>query len=324
MCIKRGLFLFATTILLPFNCFCWGFYAHQKISYYAVFLLPPEMMVFYKPHIQFLSEHSGDPDKRRYVLEEEGVRHFIDIDHYGPYPYDSLPRHWSDAVARYGEDTLNQHGIAPWWLVLMQYRLTEAFKEKDALRILKLSNDLAHYMADIHVPLHVSSNHNGQLTGQQGVHGFWESRIPELFVEHGWNFFTGKASYVPYPSQLIWQRVLESAQAADTVLLADRELTATFPGDQKFAHEERNGVIVRQYSSVFAKAYNKKLNGMVERRMRQSIHAIASLWLTAWVDAGQPDLHGLTGKEFGEKDVKEFEELNRAWKINSSKGGQRD
>lgn len=324
MCIKRGLFLFATTVLLTANCFCWGFYAHQKINYYAVFLLPPEMLVFYKHHIQFLSDHSGDPDKRRYVLKEEGARHFIDIDRYGPYPFDSLPRRWDEAVARYGEDTLQRYGVVPWWLMAMQYRLTEAFKERDALRILKLSNDLAHYIADAHVPLHVSSNHNGQLTGQRGVHSFWESRIPELLAERGWNFFTGKATYISNPSSLIWQRVLESARAADTVLLAERELSASFRSDRKFAYEERNGSIVRQYSSAFTKAYNDKLNGMVERRMRQSIHAIASLWLTAWVDAGQPNLHSLTGKEFGEEDVKEFEELNRAWKINSSKGGQRD
>jgi hypothetical protein len=324
MCIKRGLFLFITTILFSTDCFCWGFYAHQKINYHAVFLLPPEMLVFYKRHLQFLSDHSGDPDKRRYVVEEEGARHFIDIDHYGPYPFDSLPRRWSEAVACYGEDTLNRYGIAPWWLIATQYRLIEAFKEKDARRILKLSNDLAHYMADVHVPLHVSSNHNGQLTGQQGVHSFWETRLPELLADREWNFFTAKAAYVANPAQLIWERVLESARAADTVLHCERELSASFPPDRKFAFEERNGVIVRQYSSAFAVAYNNKLDGMAERRMRQSMHAIASLWLTAWVDAGQPDLRPLAGKEFGEEDVKEFEALNRAWKINSSKGGQRD
>lgn len=282
------------------------------------------MIVFYKRHLSYLSDHSGDPDKRRYVLEEEGARHFIDIDYYGPYHFDSLPRRWSEAVARYGEDTLESHGIAPWWLIATYYRLTEAFKEKDVRRILRLSNDLAHYVADIHVPLHVSSNHNGQLTGQQGVHSFWESRIPELLAEREWNFFTGKANYVPNPAQLIWERVLESARAADTVLHCERELTASFPQDRKFAYEGRNGLVVRQYSSAFALAFNQQLNGMVERRMRQSIQAIASLWFTAWVDAGQPDLRSLTGKDFGEEDRKEFEELNRAWKRYCDQGGQRE
>ena len=62
--------------------FCWGFYAHQRINYFAVFLLPPEMMVLYKPNISFLAEHAVDPDKRRYAVPDEGPRHYIDIDKY--------------------------------------------------------------------------------------------------------------------------------------------------------------------------------------------------------------------------------------------------
>ena len=101
---------------------CWGFYAHQKINYYAVFLLPPEMVVLFKPNIVFLSEHAIDPDKRRYALPDEGPRHYIDIDHYGTYPYASLPRKWNDAVAKFGEDSLKQHGIVPWHVQTMLHR----------------------------------------------------------------------------------------------------------------------------------------------------------------------------------------------------------
>ena len=87
------------------------------------------------------------------------------------------------AVARYGEDSLQRYGIVPWWTLLMHRRLTGAFKERDGAQILKLSAEIGHYLADLHVPLHASSNHNGQLTGQAGIHGFWESRIPELLAE---------------------------------------------------------------------------------------------------------------------------------------------
>jgi hypothetical protein len=163
--------------------YCWGFYAHQKINYYAVFLLPPEMMVLFKPNIVFLSEHAIDPDKRRYALPEEGPRHYIDIDHYGTYPYTSLPRKWTDAVAKFGEDSLKQHGIVPWHVQTMLRRLTDAFKEKNYSQIMKCSAEIGHYISDAHVPLHASSNHNGQFTNQKGIHGFWESRVPELLAE---------------------------------------------------------------------------------------------------------------------------------------------
>ncbi|MBL7748195.1 MAG: zinc dependent phospholipase C family protein [Chitinophagaceae bacterium] len=304
--------------------FCWGFYAHKKINYYAVFLLPPEMMVLYKPHIDFLAEHAVDPDKRRYAVPEEGPRHYIDIDKYGKYPYDSLPRKWNDAVAKYSEDSLLQHGIVPWWLQTMLYRLTEAFKEKNQAKILKLSAEIGHYIADSHVPLHACSNHNGQYTDQKGIHGFWESRIPELLAEKEWDFFIGKAEYISQPADYIWKRVLESAVAADTVLLFEKKLSQQFPGDQKYSFEERNGVVIRQYSAAFTRSYDAMMKGMVERRMRQSIFSVASVWYTAWVNAGQPDLTKLSNKEFSVEELKEFESLNNSWKNAGIKGREHE
>ena len=311
-------------LLLSQHVYCWGFYAHKKINYYAVFLLPPEMMVLYKPNIDFIAEHAVDPDKRRYAVPEEGPRHYIDIDHYGKYPYDSLPRKWNDAVARYSEDSLNAYGIVPWWLQTMLYRLTDAFKEKNQVKILKYSAEIGHYIADSHVPLHANSNHNGQFTDQKGIHGFWESRIPELLAEKEWDFFIGKAEYIKNPADFIWKRVLESAAAADTVLKYEKELTKNFPSDQKFSFEDRNGITIRQYSSAFSKKYNEQLNGMIERRMRQSIFAVASFWYTAWVNAGQPDLKNLINKEFSAEDLKEFESLNNSWKNSGIKGREHE
>lgn len=311
--MKRWGFVLLFCLLRQY-CFCWGFYAHKKINYYAVFLLPPEMMVLYKPQIDFLTEHAVDPDKRRYALPVEGSRHYIDIDHYGAYPYDSLPRKWADAVAKFSEDSLRAYGIVPWWLQTMLGRLTNAFKDKDQSKILKYSAEIGHYIADSHVPLHANTNHNGQYTGQTGIHGFWESRIPELLAEKEWDFFIGKAEFIRSPADFIWKRVLESGAAADSVLKFERELTNKFPADQKYAFEERNGIITRQYSSAFSKAYDKLLKGMIERRMRQSIYAVASFWYTAWVNAGQPDLKHLGNRNFSAEDLEEFETLNNAWK----------
>jgi hypothetical protein len=272
------------------------------------------MMTLYKPNIHFLSEHAVDPDKRRYAIPEEGPRHYIDIDHYGKYPYNSLPHKWEDAVKKFSEDSLKRYGIVPWWIQTMLFRLTNAFKAKDQIKILKLSAEIGHYISDAHVPLHACSNHNGQLTGQHGIHGFWESRIPELLAEKEWDFYIGKASYISNPLQFTWKRVLESAAAADTVLTFEKQLSATFPSERKFSFEDRNGILVRQYSSAYAIEYNRILNDMVERRMRQSIYAVASFWYTAWVNAGQPNLKNLSNKTFTDTDLKEFENLNANWR----------
>ena len=278
------------------------------------------MMVLYKPNIEYLTEHAVDPDKRRYMIAQEGPRHFIDIDNYAQIAFDSIPRTWKLALNKYSEDSLLSNGIVPWWIQTMLYRLTRAFEDKDKVKILKLSAEIGHYLADAHVPLHASSNHNGQKTGQQGIHGFWESRIPELLADKEFDFLIGKAEYISNPVKFIWSRIHESAKAADSVLQIEKELTRAFPSSAKFSFEERNGVIVRQYSSGFTIAYHNKLNGMVERRMRQSIFAIASFWYTAWVNAGQPDLKKLAGKELSPEDIKEFDELNNAWKKGAIKG----
>ena len=309
----KKLLLITVSVLCSLPLFPWGFYAHRQINYYAVFMLPPDMLVLYKPNIQFLSDHAVDPDKRRYAVAAEGARHYIDIDHYGIYPFDSLPRLWTKAVDKYGKDTLQAYGIVPWHIQTMLGRLTAAFKEKDQVKILKLSADIGHYIADSHVPLHVCSNHNGQLTNQQGIHAFWESRIPELLAATSWDFLLGKATYIDNPLAFTWKRVLESAAASDSVLHTESSLTAQFSSDRKYSFEQRNGQFLRQYSTAFCHAYDQQLNNMIERRMQQSIVAVASFWYTAWVNAGQPDLKQLLNKDFSEEDRREFDELNKAW-----------
>lgn len=314
-------FLFSACLLLTAqSCFCWGFYGHRKINYYAVFLLPPEMLIFYKKHIDFISEHAVDPDKRRYALAAEGPRHFIDMDHYGSYPFPSLPHQWNEAVKKFTEDSLVQHGIVPWWIQTMLHRLTEAFKEKNELKIVRLSAEIGHYIGDAHVPLHTSSNHNGQLSNQRGIHGFWESRIPELLMEKEWDLLIGKAEYIKDPLSFTWKRILESAAAADSVLKLEQQLSRRFATDQKFAFEERNGILVRQYATAYTLQYNQLLHNMVERRMRQSIFAVASFWFTAWINAGQPDLKQLTNISLSKEEIIEMEALNRQWKEGVIKG----
>ena len=288
--------------------------AHRLINHHAVFLLPPSMIGFYKRHISYLSEHATDPDKRRYAIKEEAPRHYIDMDKYGQ---SRPPENWNEAMFRYGEDSLLQHGILPWWIEKMRWRLIRAFREKDGHAIVKLSADIGHYISDGHVPLHACSNHNGQFTGQQGIHGFWESRIPEKFAEAEFDFIIGQAAYLRNPSAFIWKRILQSAAASDTVLHIEKELSKEMAADLKYAYENRNGKVIRQYSSVYTAAYHRRLNGMVERRMRHSIDAVASFWYTAWVDAGQPEIGDIPLKEPSSAEKAELDQLDLIWKQNA-------
>lgn len=302
---------FTTLILLAFltvnKAESWGFFAHKQINRLATFTLPPEMFGFYKQNIEFITEHAVDPDKRRYAVVDEAPRHFIDLDRYGDNPVDNIPHKWEDAIKKYPEDTLKAHGIVPWHIDVMVKRLTRAFRDLNLDQILRYSSDLGHYVGDAHVPLHTTKNYNGQLTNQKGIHGFWESRLPELFSSN-YDFFLGKARYIDDPLEYAWETVRASFAAKDSVLLFEAELNNRFDADRKYSFENRGAALMRVYSEDYSQDYHKMLSGMVERRMRSAIIGTGSLWFTAWVNAGQPDLSKILSKKPSEELLKEIAE----------------
>ena len=351
----------------------WGFYGHRLINRMAVFTLPQELIGFYKKNIDYITEHAIDPDKRRYATKHEGVRHYIDIDHWDKIPFPNVPRDFEEAIIKHckikfitGKDTLyfdkviskdsifftssqfnnikiaidyptfvkywkkvvkpmyyedvwllsgydldelfntsyfqalkaeviiedhfSEHGIVPYHLESTLAKLTKAFEIKDKSTILRISAEFGHYISDAHVPLHTTTNYNGQFTDQVGIHAFWESRIPELFAEEEFDFFVGKADYIENPKDFIWNIIIRSHSYLDSVLLVEKRLSKTFDSDKQFCYDERLGQTIRIQCPEYANAYMKALGSMVEEQMRASIHAVGSLIYTAWVNAGQPDL----------------------------------
>jgi hypothetical protein len=293
-------------------CTGWGFFGHRQINSHAVFLLPPEVSGFYKHHMEYVRESAVNPDRRRYAVKGEAARHYIDLDRYkGKY----LPETWEEAVLCYGVDSLDAHGVLPWNLMLTLGSLRNAFLVGDPERILKVSADLGHYVGDAHVPLHTTSNYDGQQTGQHGLHGFWESRLPELYFGD-YDFLIGKAEYVEDPRARIWSLIMQSHTMVDSVLDLERKLYAVM-GEAKFGFESRSGMTVKAVTPEYSRKYHVMLNGMVERQMRRSVKCVADLWYTAWVDGGQPDMDSVKNAEFSQEvlagrrnDLKTWRERN--------------
>lgn len=297
--LRKTIVLFLILLLITGNnesLYSWGFFGHKRINRMAVLTLPEDMIGFYKKHIDYITEHAVDPDKRRYAVADEGGRHYIDIDHYGPNAFEEVPKRWKDAVKKFSEDTLKAYGIVPWHIEKMMYRLTEAFKKENLDLILHYSADLGHYVGDAHVPLHTTENYNGQQTNQYGIHGFWESRIPEIKAED-YDYFVGKAYFLENPLDFAWATVATSHYAVDSVLGFEAKLNSEFPADRKYSFENRGRTMTKVYSNEYTEKYNTMLNGMVERRMRQAILAVGCAWYTAWLNAGSPNLSRLESKE---------------------------
>lgn len=282
---------------MPSRLKAWGFFGHKKINQLAIYTLPSEMIGLYKRNTTNIVENSIRPDKRRYIDPKEGARHYIDIDHYGDSAIHSMPRTWYKASEKYTEDTLLEYGIVPWHVLLLKKHLTEAFEERNFERIILVSTDLGHYLADANVPLHTTENYNGQLSGQKGIHGLWESRLVELNYDN-FNLLTGKAVYLEDVRESIWMHILSSHLAVDSVLQMEIVATDKVGEDQKYSFERRGKSEIKVYSRKFCTEYNKLLDGMVERQMRKAIHLIGSIWYTAWVDAGQPSLEYISFANF--------------------------
>jgi hypothetical protein len=290
----------------------WGFFAHKKINQLAVFTLPPAMAGFYKNNIEYITESAVNPDRRRYAIPEEAPRHYIDMDDYGDSAIYKLPRYWSEAVKLFGEDSLNAHGIVPWHIYRVFLQLKDAFFIKDPDRILHISAELGHYIADAHVPLHTTRNYDGQLTEQIGIHGFWESRLPELYFDN-YDFFVGTATHIANVQLAAWQVVMKSNQAVDSVLRFEKLLFQE-SGAKKFNFETKGKQTVKVVSEEYAKRYHEMLAGMVERQFRASVKMTGDIWYTAWVDAGQPDLKALINYTPSEEELEKRKQELLQWK----------
>ena len=245
---------------------------------------------WFAPYRSWLHDHAVDADKRKRMVSKEAPRHYVDLDASALACLDSLgPSPWfSSAVQACNEDTLWAYGVLPWNIEWAYRRLVDAMVEGCADDVLRAASDLGHYVADAHVPLHTSVNYNGQLTGQEGIHGLWETRLPELFGD-GYFLAVPPPVVVKDVGQWAWRTVRESHAAVDSVLDFERSLVEGWTGDL-VVREQRGRVMQLQRVRPWCQVYHDALDGMVERRWRTSIHGVASLWTTAWVEAGQPDL----------------------------------
>lgn len=280
------------------------------------------MFGFYKEHIEYITEHAVDPDKRRYAVEGEAPCHYIDLDHYyhkGEDPYKKMPKTWEAAVAKFSEDTLQAYGIVPWHIQRMKYRLQKAFERKNVDLILKYSADIGHYIGDAHVPLHTTENYNGKMTNQVGIHGLWESRLVEVNSDN-YDYFVGKAGYVDDVLDFAWTAVKGSHNALDSVFKMEIESTNEIPSNRKFSYERRGNTTAKVYSKEFCDLYHSKMNGMVERRIKRAVLSTGSIWYTAWVDAGQPNLRDLQYTKPSDELIKELQALDDAYHQGLHKG----
>jgi hypothetical protein len=256
----------------------WGFDAHKLIVEKAIAILPPEIRPFFERYRTTVVEHAIDPDLWRTVGwdAEEGPRHFLDMDAYGPHPFKELPRDYDAAVQRYGLEFVRKNGLLPWRAQEMQGKLVEAFTLKQTYsreNINLFSSVVAHYLSDAQVPFHAALNHDGQLTGQFGIHSRFESELFERYRDK---------------LQLAPQAPARIANMRDFTF---ESLTSSFTYVQAILDADKAAVAGREvYDDAYFEMMFPKVRPILESRLNASITAVASAIVTAWEDAGRPAL----------------------------------
>lgn len=264
-------------LLVPSAARAWGFEAHRFIMDRAIDLLPPEIRPAFAVDRAFLLAHTIDPDLWRTAgFREEDPRHFLNLDAYGDFPFADLPRSYERAVEVFGADVVARNGVLPWRAAEVADWLSHAFEEAGSgasshVNLRFYAAVLAHYLADAHVPFHATLNFDGQLTGQRGIHARWES---ELFNRYRSQLAVEPAAVGPVSDveTVAFEALLSGFQIAAEVLAADHEAKAEGPPDDD-----------RYFEAFFAAT-----RPALERRLEESITAVASAITFAWERAGRP------------------------------------
>src|SRR2546421_3023534 len=263
---------------MPSPLCAWGLATHRAIEEEAIETLPEPLRAYFRAHREEISDWSVEPDttlKERYGRKET-VRHFIDLDLYGSPPFADLPRSYPAAVRRFGEDVVKSRGTVPWTIDEQHQRLAREMREGSWRAALRTAAYGGHYVADATMPLHAISDYDGQKSGSPGIHKAVEHDVVDHRLGEYLRIVRAKvgAAKPSYSTDRIFELVFESYAAAPELMAADREARRLGPVG----------------SPAYAAAVDRKARAMLTGRIARAVEFLGAFWLSAWHEAGQPDV----------------------------------
>jgi len=271
--------LFLSTLSLLFLSvlfISWGGTGHSKISQSAALSFNPAMQDF-NSWTAFLRDHASDADFRKGASNpDEAPRHFIDIDSYSEFISDGrIPQTLDSVNAIYSPAFVIDNGTLPWATEISFDSLRNCMQRHDFVKARIFAADLGHYVADGHMPLHITKNYNGQLTGTTGIHSRYESTMINAFVSQ--IAYTGEnATEISNVNQFIFDYLYANNKYCDSVLLADSYAKTLSGGSTT--------------TTAYKNALWDKSKSFTITLFQKASHALASLIYTAWIQAGSPSL----------------------------------
>ncbi len=173
--------VFLLSVLFSSLSFGWGAKGHQIVAYVGA-QTASEGPAFWQSNADSLRILSTVPDrvwKGAATKADEAPTHWFQADaFYKPTDYAQIilfPPKFSDAVTKYTAPVMIKNGTAPWRIEQMYNLALQSFKAHDMQKGLEYVGTMTHYIGDLSQPLHVSENYDGAMTGNVGIHAFFET-----------------------------------------------------------------------------------------------------------------------------------------------------
>jgi len=257
-------------IFISFLFFGWGYIGHKIINYNTILSALPQME-FFETWADSLQAHASDADERKSWDPNEPPKHYIDIDNYPEFILTgTIPQDFDSLVAIHGLSFVMEQGILPWAILDAADSLETLFEINDMHSAMLVAADLGHYIADSHMPLHITRNYNGQYTNQYGVHSRYESTLIQTFQSQ--IVYEGDTvQYIEDLSDFVFNMIYDNYQYVDSVLYAD-SVAYAFAG--------------HNYNTTYYNKFWEIAKGFTVELFQGASYRLTCVIYTQWVNAG--------------------------------------
>ncbi len=268
--------LLTTAALAALPASAWSDQGHRLAARGAVKDLPPAVAMWFHPTMEArMADHASDPDTWKVTDPSERPRHHLECEPYGG--PGNVPLDEDTARNQVGPDLFQASGQVPWTILARVVELTRAFSAQDEYEVVFQASILSHYVADLQVPLHTTTNHNGDDTGQHGVHKRWERGLVERIVERdGWIPEVRPAVLGPEPAKAPWAWLRQSHNLVAGLLRDDL--------DARLGPPEKGQAQQDAYWTAFMELQGPH----VKEQLNLAAQRTAEMILYAWTRAGKP------------------------------------
>jgi len=250
----------------------WGYVGHRIINKQTILSVTPAMS-FWGAWSDSLAAHGSDADNRKSIDPTEGPKHYIDIDNYPEFISNGyISQNFDSLVLTHGYSFVMDQGILPWAIMKTFDSLQTTFQNNQFHKAMLFAADLGHYIGDMHMPLHITRNYNGQYTGQTGVHSRYESTMINTYNAQI-NYSGDSLVYIDNISDFIFDLLYHNYIYVDSVLKCD-SLAKAFAGNTS--------------STVYYSKLWELSKGFTTELFRSASHKLTCLIYTAWLNAGSP------------------------------------